>query len=88
MTATAIIQTRLAGIPCQIAVSNFKRVKGSYSYNAPSDADFYGYTDYDYEVLDRRGRPAPWLEKKVSQADIDEKIMEQYNRNRIDSEGD
>ena len=83
-----IIQTRLAGIPCQIAVTGFRRVEGSYSYNAPSDADFYGYTDYDYEVLDRRGRPAPWLEKKVSQADIDEKIMEQYNRNRIDSEGD
>ena len=85
---TTIIQTRLAGIPCQIAVTDFRRVEGSYSYNAPSDADFYGYTDYDYEVLDRRGRPAPWLEKKVSQADIDEKIMEQYNRNRIDSEGD
>ena len=85
---TTTIQTRLAGIPCQIAVTDFRRVEGSYSYNAPSDADFYGYTDYDYEVLDRRGRPAPWLEKKVSQADIDEKIMEQYNRNRIDSEGD
>ena len=85
---TTPIQTRLAGIPCQIAVTDFRRVEGSYSYNAPSDADFYGYTDYDYEVLDRRGRPAPWLEKKVSQADIDEKIMEQYNRNRIDSEGD
>lgn len=72
---TTIIQTRLAGIPCQIAVSNFKRVKGSYSYNAPSDLDYYGYTDYDYEVLDRRGRPAPWLERKVSTDEIDDIIM-------------
>lgn len=72
---TTIIQTRLAGIPCQIAVSNFKRVKGSYSYNAPSDLDYYGYTDYDYEVLDRRGRPAAWLERKVSEAEIDDIIM-------------
>lgn len=72
---TTIIQTRLAGIPCQIAVSNFKRVKGSYSYNAPSDLDYYGYCDYDYELLDRRGRPAAWLERKVSEAEIECKIL-------------
>lgn len=74
-----IIQTRLAGIPCQIAVANFKRVKGSYSYNAPSDLDYYGYTDYDYEVLDRRGRPAPWLERKVSADDIEQKIIDHFD---------
>lgn len=73
-----IIQTRLAGIPCQIAVSNFKRVKGSYSYNAPSDLDYTGYTEYDYEVLDRRGRPAPWLEKKVTEDEICDVIAEYF----------
>lgn len=72
---TETFSTYLAGIPCQIAVTGFRRVEGSYSYNAPSDADFYGYTDYDYEVLDRRGRPAPWLEKKVSEAEIECKIL-------------
>lgn len=79
MTATAIIQTRLAGIPCQITVSNFKRVKGSYSYNAPSDLDYTGYTEYDYQVLDRRGRPAPWLERKVSADDIEQKIIGHFD---------
>lgn len=72
---TTIIQTRLAGIPCQIAVTNFKRVKGSYSYNAPSDLDYYGYVDYDYEVMDRRGRPAAWLEDICKRGEIDDTIM-------------
>ena len=70
-----IIQTRLAGIPCQIAVTNFHRIKGSYSYNAPSDLDYYGFVEYDYEVMDRRGRPAAWLERKVSEAEIECKIL-------------
>lgn len=69
------IQTRLAGIPCQIAVSNFHSIKGSYSYNAPSDLDYYGFVEYDYQVLDRRGRPAAWLERKVSTDEIDDIIM-------------
>ena len=76
---TTTIQTYLAGVPCQIAVSNFHRIKGSYSYNAPSDLDYYGYTDYDYEVLDRRGRPAPWLERKVSADDIEQKIIGHFD---------
>lgn len=79
ITVDAIIQTWLAGIPCQIAVTDFRRVEGSYSYNAPSDADFYGYTDYDYEVLDRRGRPAAWLERKVSAGDIEQKIIDHFD---------
>lgn len=70
-----IIQTRLAGIPCQIAVTDFKTVKGSYIYDAPSDLDYYGYCEYDYEILDRRGRPAAWLERKVSEAEIECKIL-------------
>lgn len=70
-----IIQTQLAGIPCQIAVTGFHRVKGSYRYDAPSDLDHTGYCEYDYEVLDRRGRLAPWLEKKVTEDEIDDIIM-------------
>ena len=45
-------------------------VKGSYSYNAPSDLDYHGYTELDYTICDRRGRPAPWLERKASKDDI------------------
>jgi hypothetical protein len=54
-------------------------VRGSYSYNAPSDMDYYGYTESEWEVLDRNGRPAAWLERKLTDTDrsrIDQEIEE------------
>ena len=55
----AEIETRVAGIPCIIGVIEFESVAGSYSYYAASDWDYHGYTETDWEVCDRRGRPAP-----------------------------
>jgi hypothetical protein len=63
--------THIQGIPCQVLIASYSNVKGSYSYNAPSDMDYYGYTDMDYGILDRRGYPAPWLERKMTQRDRD-----------------
>jgi hypothetical protein len=69
MTYLAEIESTVAGIPCLIGVIEFSSVRGSYSYNAPSDMDYYGYTESDWEVLDRRGRPAAWLDRKLTGAD-------------------
>ena len=69
MNYIAEIESRIAGIPCLIGVTHFNSVRGSYSYNAPSDMDYYGYTESEWEVLDRRGRPAAWLERKMTGAD-------------------
>lgn len=65
------VEVSIAGIPAIVNVIDFVRVKGSFSHNAPSDLDYYGYCSFDYEICDRRGRPAPWLEKKVKDTDID-----------------
>ena len=62
----AEIEHRINGIPCLIGVTYYSKVKGSYNYDAPSDWDYYGYTECDWEILDRRGRPAPWLQRKVT----------------------
>jgi len=67
----AEIESRVAGIPCLIGVTHYHSVRGSYSYNAPSDLDYYGYTEAEWEVLDRRGRKAPWLERKLNQSERD-----------------
>lgn len=75
MSYIAEIEARVAGIPCLIGVIEFDRVSGSYSYNAPSDLDYHGYTESEWEVLDRRGRPAPWLAKKMTRRD-EEQIEE------------
>lgn len=79
MTYIAEIESRVAGIPCLIGVLYFDSVRGSYSYHAPSDMDYYGYTESEWEVLDSRGRPAPWLERKLTDGDrqrIEQEIAE------------
>lgn len=70
MNTIAEIDTRVCGIPCTIAVTYFKAVKGSYSYNAPSDMDYSGYTESEWMLLDRKGGKAGWLERKLTEADI------------------
>jgi hypothetical protein len=69
MTYLAEIESTVAGIPCLIGVTEFSSVRGSYSYHADSDMDYYGYTESEWVVLDRRGRPAAWLERKLTNAD-------------------
>jgi hypothetical protein len=42
--------------------------------------DYRGYTECEFDILDRRGRPAPWLERKASDEDrqrIEQEITEQ-----------
>jgi hypothetical protein len=80
MSYIAQIQTRVAGIPCIIGVIEYESTAGSYDYNAASDWDYNGYTDCEWEVCDRRGRPAPWLAKKVTEEDEAEieKEIEKY----------
>lgn len=78
-----MIESRISGIPCLIDVHSFKKIKGSHSYNAPSDFDYYGYTEMDYTICDRNGRPAPWLERKITDTDREriEIAIEEENEN-------
>jgi hypothetical protein len=79
MTYLAEIESTVAGIPCVIGVTEFSSVRGSYSYHADSDMDYYGYTESEWVVLDRRGRPAAWLERKLTDAErsrIEQEVAE------------
>lgn len=67
----AEIECTVAGIPCLVGVIDYSSVKGSYSYSAPSDWDYHGYTDCDWELLDRKGYRADWLAKKMTAKDED-----------------
>ena len=72
-----IFPSRVAGIPCQIEVTTLDGVEGSYSPYADSDVDYYGYVDdFSFNVLDQRGRPALWLERKLTAADCDRLLDE------------
>lgn len=62
----ATIEHRVAGIPCLIGVIDYSSVKGSYDYNAASDWDYNGYTESEWELLDRKGYRAKWLDYKLT----------------------
>jgi len=72
-----MIPARISGIPCLIEVESCTVVKPwkGQAATAPSDLDYYGYSEVEFTVCDRRGRPAEWLEKKMS------------DQERIDIEG-
>lgn len=76
------IETRVAGIPCIARVTHYFRQaphRGS-AHTCDSDLDYYGYTECEFDILDRRGRPAPWLERKATDKDrqrIEQEITEQ-----------
>lgn len=76
-----IFEYKISGIPCKIRVDSVRHVKGLYSYNAPSDLDYYGYTEIEYTVLDRRGYPAQWLARKVNDT-LDDEIKRYIANNQ------
>lgn len=76
MSFLAVFDSRVAGIPCQIGVVNYEKHAPMSVYKAHSDLEFYGYSEANYVVLDRRGRPAPWLQRKL---DDDSSILEQID---------
>lgn len=72
-----LFETRICGIPAQIDVLTYKRVKGSHSYSAESDLDYYGYVEFEFDVYDRKGYPAPWLSKKIDEKEFN-RILADY----------
>lgn len=75
-----IIESHVAGIPCQIRINDFVHVKPDPTTWASAD-DFYGYTEIDWDVLDRKGYEAGWLQRKLTDKDrdrIDQEIIDHY----------
>jgi hypothetical protein len=67
--------TQIAGIPCQIEVKRWYRQK-PLGRDCDSDWDSDGYIDCEFDVLDRNGRRASWLEVKMTDADKERIINE------------
>lgn len=64
----------LAGIPCLIEVRSYVKVspwRGS-PETCPSSDDYYGYTECEWGILDRKGYKAPWLERKLTPYEKDQ----------------
>lgn len=67
----AVIPFVVSGIPCLIGVEHYLSVpRWRWSVmSCPSDMDWYGYTEADWSVLDRKGYPADWLSRKLTDED-------------------
>lgn len=68
------VEVRVQGIPCQALVTRFLEQK-PLGPSAGSDWDCYGYTEVEYDLYDRKGYRAPWLERKATDKDH-ERIVE------------
>lgn len=76
-----VVKSRIQGIPCLLGITRYESTPpwaGSI-LSCPSDLDYYGYTECEYDILDRKGYNAAWLEKKCTPKD-----EEQHNAD-IDS---
>lgn len=62
------ISATVSGIPAIVRVTYSHYTKPNPTSWA-SDWDYHGGWTVDWEILDRRGRPAPWLERKCDQAE-------------------
>ena len=82
MSYQTIIDSRVCGIPCKIGVLYFNSVKGRDCWD--SDIDYYGYTECEWQILDQRGKPANWLERKMKPEDhemVDAEVESFYLEN-------
>lgn len=67
-------------IPAKAKVMNCKYSKGNYKANNPED--YFDHYELDYELLDRKGYPAPWLQEKLDkdpniQDNVENQIIEE-----------
>ncbi len=75
-----IVETRIDGIPCQVRLAyvhavHGAREKGSGIQLEPDEPEGFVIE----AVLDRRGKPAPWLERKMTPQDEDRICQEAHD---------
>lgn len=78
---TTTFDTRVNGIPCQCRVVD-------YSSEVPSVFRFGMWHPpepqvFDYEILDRRGRKAPWLERYLDD-DVSMRLLSEFIEGKQD----
>ncbi len=63
------MDTRIAGIPAKIEVTSFYKYRAATIWGHPDGWAPAEPEEITFQVLDRRGRPAPWLERKLDEQD-------------------
>ena len=62
-----IFSTKVNGIPCQCEVTHYTPYVPMHVYGSGmGDADAPQESEFEYQILDRRGKPAAWLERYIN----------------------
>ena len=70
-----MMDTRIAGIPCKIRIDAYEKFRPGF-YTGPWGDCFPEEGELVFTVCDRKGRPAPWLERKMTREDEDRIVSE------------
>ena len=73
------MNTRISGIPCQVEVTRFYKYRAATIWGHPDGWAPAEPEEISFQVLDRRGRAAPWLEEKLTEDDRKRIIKELYD---------
>jgi hypothetical protein len=73
-----IFDTKVAGIPCQCSVTHYLPGTPEYINGLPENCYPAEPEEFEFDILDRRGKPALWLEKKLTPADH-ERLLEEFH---------
>lgn len=72
-----IFPTTVNGIPCQCRVTHFVPGTPTRIYGfAMEDCDPPEAEEFEFELLDRRGRPAKWLDRYITPA-VEDRLSEE-----------
>jgi hypothetical protein len=74
--AIEIFEARVAGIPCQIAVTAHEEYVPARTWGPPEDCYPAEGGFSEYRILDRNGYLAEWLERKAYDLDLDDEIQD------------
>lgn len=72
-----MFDSRVSGIPCQIKPLSYSPGLPGRTWGDPDDCYPDEDEEFEFEVYDRRGRRALWLEKKLKDEDYN-RILEEY----------
>lgn len=79
------MNTKISGIPCQVEVTRFYKYRAATIWGHPDGWAPAEPEEISFQVLDRRGRAAPWLEAKLDDADrvrIERELSDYIKRER------
>ena len=69
------METRICGIPCVVELTNYTYTKANPRADNPNDY-YGGFDDVEYKVLTTKGKPAAWLERKITKKEHDEIVSQ------------